>query len=95
MLDEEHDRLPQSPTDHHVYNLGSIAGYNVVIAGLHQPGNNPAAAVATQMRMTFLNLKFGLLVSIRGGVPMKTDNGMIRLRDLIVSKPAGGHSGAV
>src|SRR5438309_1073373 len=39
MLDEEHERLPQSPTDHNVYNLGSIAGHNVVIAGLHQPGN--------------------------------------------------------
>ena len=39
MLDEEHERLPQSPVDHNVYNLGSIEGHNVVIAGLHQPGN--------------------------------------------------------
>jgi len=28
-------------------------------------------------------------------VPVKTDNGMIRLGDIVVSKPAGGHSGAV
>jgi nucleoside phosphorylase len=95
MLDEEHERLPQSPTDHNVYNLGSIAGHNVVIAGLHQPGNNPAATVVTQMRITFPNLRFGLLVGIGGGVPVKTDNGMIRLGDIVVSKPAGGHSGAV
>jgi nucleoside phosphorylase len=95
MLDEEHERLPQAPTDHNVYNLGSIAGHNVVIAGLYQAGNNPAATVVAQMRMTFPNLKFGVLVGIGGGVPVKTDNGMIRLGDVVVSKPAGEHSGAV
>jgi nucleoside phosphorylase len=95
MLDEEHKRLPQPPMDHNAYNLESIAGHNVVIAGLHQPGNNPTATVVTQMRMTFLNLKFGLLVGIGGGGPVKTDNGMIRLRDVVVSKPAGEHSDTV
>jgi nucleoside phosphorylase len=95
MLDEEHNRLPQPPTDHNVYNLGEIAGHNVVIAGLHQPGNNPAATVVTQMRMTFPNLRFGLLVGIGGGVPVKTDNGIISLGDVVVSKPTGGHSGAI
>jgi len=95
MLDEEHERLSQPLTDHNVYNLGSIAGHNVVIAGLYQPGNNPAATVVTQMRMTFPNLRFGLLVGIGGGVPVKTDNGMIRLGDVVVSKPASEHSGAV
>jgi nucleoside phosphorylase len=95
MLDEEHKRLPQASSDHNVYNLGSIAGHNVVIAGLHQPGNNPAATVVTQMRMTFPNLRFGLLVGIGGGVPAKTDNGIIRLGDVVVSKPVGEHSGTV
>ncbi|KAI8635489.1 ankyrin repeat protein [Xylariaceae sp. FL1651] len=95
MLDEEHERLPQAPTDHNVYSLGSVAGHNVVIAGLHQPGNNPAATVVTQMRMTFPSLRFGLLVGIGGGVPVRSDNGMIRLGDVVVSKPVGVHSGAV
>jgi nucleoside phosphorylase len=95
MLDEEHERLPKPPTDHNVYSLGSIGGHNVVIAGLHQPGNNPAATVVTQMRMTFPNLRFGLLVGIGGGVPVKTNNGIIRLGDVVVSKPAGEHSGAI
>lgn len=95
MLDEEHERLPQPPADHNVYNLGSIAGHNVTIAGLHQPGNNSAAMVVTQMRNTFPNLRFGLLVGIGGAVPAKTDNGVIRLGDVVVSKPAGTHSGAV
>jgi hypothetical protein len=53
MLDEEHKRLPKPPTDHNVYSLGSIGGHNVAIAGLHQPDNNPAATVVTQMGMTF------------------------------------------
>src|SRR5882757_2942019 len=50
MLDEEHQRLPQAPTDHTVYTRGSIGGHNVVMAGMYMPGNNPAAAVITQMR---------------------------------------------
>jgi nucleoside phosphorylase len=95
MLDKEHDRLPQPHTDHNVYTLGNIEGHNVVIAGLHQAGNCPAATVVTQMRTTFPNLRFGLLVGIGGGVPTETDDGMIRLGDVVVSKPAGEHSGAV
>ena len=95
MLDEEHERLPQPATDHNVYNLGSIAGHNVVIAGLHQPTNNPAATVVTQMRMTFPNLRFGMLVGIGGGVPVKTNNGMIQLGDIVVSTPVEGHSGTI
>ncbi|KAF6820634.1 kinesin light chain [Colletotrichum plurivorum] len=95
MLDEEHPALPKPPADHNVYSLGSINGYNIVIAGLHQPGNCPAATVVAQMRMTFPNLRFGLLVGVGGGVPVKTDNGIIRLGHVVVSKPAGGHSGAL
>lgn len=78
-----------------MYNLGSIARHNVVIAGLYQTGNSHAATVVTQMRMTFPNLRFGILVGIGGGVPVKTDNGMIRLGDIVVSKPTGGHSGVI
>ncbi|KAK1992428.1 purine and uridine phosphorylase [Colletotrichum falcatum] len=95
MLDEEHKDLPQSAADHNVYSLGSINGHNVVIAGLHQPGNCPAAMVVAQMRMTFPHLRFGLLVGIGGGVPVQTDSGIIRLGHVVVSKPAGEHSGAV
>jgi hypothetical protein len=47
------------------------------------------------MRMTFLNLRFSLLVSIGGGVPVKTNNGIIQLRDIVVSKPVGEHSSVV
>lgn len=67
MLDEEHELLPQSARDRNVYKLGSINGHNLVIAGLHQPGNCSAATVITQLRMTFLNIEFCLLVGIGGG----------------------------
>jgi len=41
--------------------------------------------------MTFPNLRFGLLVGIGGGVLVKTDNGMIRLGGIVVSKPSSEH----
>ncbi|PGH31047.1 hypothetical protein GX50_06155, partial [[Emmonsia] crescens] len=95
MLDSEHERLPQPPNDHNVYTLGSINGHNVVIAGLHSPGNNPAAVVVTQMRNTFQQLRFGILVGIGGGVPTRTERGNIHLGHVVVSKPVGEHSGVV
>ena len=95
MLEERHEALTQPHTDHNVYTLGSIHGHNIVIAGLPAPGNCPAAIVATQMRATFPQLSFGLLVGIGGGVPTTTDDGHIRLGDLVVSKPTLHHSGAI
>lgn len=95
MLDEEHEALPQNTTDHNVYKLGSVNGHNIVIAGLPQAGNCSAATVVTQMRMTFPNLRYGLLVGIGGGIPVRTDKGPIRLGHVVVSKPTGIHSGAV
>ncbi|KAF3287442.1 hypothetical protein TWF970_007167 [Orbilia oligospora] len=96
MFDEEHEPPgPQPSADHNVYYLGNIQSHNVVIAGLHKAGNSSAATAVAQMMITFPNLKFGLLVGIGGGVPVKTDNGRIRLGDVVVSKPTGEHSGAV
>ncbi|CAG8948090.1 unnamed protein product [Penicillium salamii] len=95
MLDEEHRPLSQPSGDTNVYNLGSINNHNVVIAGLPKTGNCSAATVVTQMRMTFPRLKYALLVGIGGGVPVKTDVGMVRLGHVVVSEPIGIHSGAV
>jgi nucleoside phosphorylase len=95
MLDEEHEPLPQPPTDHNLYHLGSVAGHKVVIAGLWQAGNNPATAVVTQMRIRFPNLRFALLVGIGGGVPRITERGMLRLGHVVVSQPVGPFSGAI
>jgi nucleoside phosphorylase len=95
MLDEPHPRLPQPQTDHNAYTLGSIKGHNVVVAGLPNVGNAPAATVVAQMASTFPKLRFGLLVGIGGGVPVETDEGPVRLGHVVVSKPTDQHSGAV
>lgn len=94
MLDEEHEDLEQDEHDHNIYSLGRIGQHNVVIvclpAGLI--GNNPAAAVATQMRATFKSMRFGLMVGIGGGIPTEKD---IRLGDVVVSLPHQGYGGVV
>jgi nucleoside phosphorylase len=97
MLDEVHPGLVRDPSDNDesLYSLGSIGGHNVAIACLPagRIGNNPAAAVATQMRATFKKIRFGLMVGIGGGVPSaKAD---IRLGDVVVSQPDGIFSGVV
>ncbi|KAM3088544.1 hypothetical protein ACMFMG_000180 [Clarireedia jacksonii] len=95
ILDTKHEKLPQSPVDHNVYTLGSINGHNIVIASLPKTGNTSAATVITQLRNTFKQIRFGLLVGIGGGVPTRTDNGPIHLGDVVVSKPERDHSGAI
>ena len=45
--------------------------------------------------MTFPNLRYGLLVGIGGGVPVRTENGIIRLGHVVVGTPTGVHSGTV
>jgi nucleoside phosphorylase len=95
MLDVEHKALPLPSGDTNIYNLGSINEHNVVIAGLPRAGNCSAATVVTQMRMSFPRIKWCLLVGIGGGVPVVTDNGMIRLGHVVVSEPTGTDSGTV
>jgi|SRR5688572_25035131 hypothetical protein len=92
-MDEEHDNLPSKPTDHNVYKLSSIHNHNIVIAGHPTIGNCSAAAAVTQVSTTFPNLRYGLLVGIRGGVPVRTENGIILLGHAVVSTPTGFYSG--
>ncbi|KAJ6211375.1 hypothetical protein PSV09DRAFT_2237532 [Bipolaris maydis] len=96
MLDEEHPDLKPdaSDNDENLYALGSIGGHNVVIVCLPagQIGNNPAAAVAMQMRATFKKIRFGLMVGIGGGVPNAED---VRLGDVVASQPHGTFAGVV
>jgi nucleoside phosphorylase len=97
MLDEKHQDFERDPADNdeNLYNLGSIRGHNVVIVCLPagRIGNNPAAAVATQMKATFKAIRFGLMVGIGGGVPSDEDD--IRLGDVVVSQPHGTFAGVV
>ncbi|KAJ9645330.1 hypothetical protein H2199_003336 [Coniosporium tulheliwenetii] len=97
MLDEEHDDLERDlgDNDENLYSLGLIAGHNVAIVCLPagRIGNNPAAAVATQMRATFKGIRFGLMVGIGGGVPSAEAD--IRLGDVVVSQPHQTFGGVV
>ncbi|KNB06504.1 kinesin [Fusarium oxysporum f. sp. lycopersici 4287] len=95
MLDEEHKDIERDDNDENLYSLGSIAGHNVVIVCLpsSQIGNNPAAAVATQMRATFKGIRFGLMVGIGGGVPSAEAD--IRLGDVVVSQPHQTSGGVI
>jgi nucleoside phosphorylase len=97
MLDEEHQDLDCDPADNdrNLYALGSIDGHNVAIVCLPagRIGNNPAAAVAAQMRATFKAIRFGLMVGIGGGVPSAEEN--IQLGDVVVSQPHGTFGGVV
>jgi hypothetical protein len=87
MLDKEHESLPQTPNDPNIYTFGRCGSYCVVIACLPagQRGMSSAAIVASQMKSTFISLRFGLLVGIRGGVPIID----VRLSDVVVSQPDG------
>lgn len=95
MLDEEHKDLEPNDNDENLYSLGSIAGHNVVIVCLPagRIGNNPATAVAAQMRATFKGIRFGLMVGIGGGVPSAEAD--IRLGDVVVSQPHQTFGGVI
>jgi nucleoside phosphorylase len=97
MLDETHSDLSRTPgdNDENLYTLGSIDGHNIAIVCLPagRIGNNPAAAVATQMKATFKAIRFGLMVGIGGGVPSAETH--IQLGDVVVSQPHGMFGGVV
>jgi nucleoside phosphorylase len=95
MLDEKHQDPIMSLNETNVYTLGSIGGHNVVITSLPagRLGTSSATVVATQMKLAFPAIRFGLMVGIAGGVP--GNNADIRLGDVVVSQPVNGHSGVV
>ncbi len=95
MLDKTHEDLPQPPSDHNNYGLGSVGDFNIAIASLPsgEIGSHLASAVVTRMLATFPNLRIGFMVGIGGGVPSKEND--IRLGDVVVSVPANGFAGVV
>jgi hypothetical protein len=94
MLDEIHDSLPPD-RDHNAYTMGKIGGHNVVVAVMPEIGNSAAATVATQLLNDFPSIRFGLLVSIGGGVPGDRNEDDIRLSDVVVSQPTDIFGGVV
>jgi WD40 repeat protein/nucleoside phosphorylase len=95
MLDETHPAQSQPSSDPNAYTLGRISSYNVVIACLPAGnyGTNEAAAVVSNMKATFPNLEYFLMIGIGGGAPSAAHD--IRLGDVVVSKPTGQYGGVV
>ena len=96
MLDQKHDRLPKDSRDTNTYRYGSVAGHNVVMAGLPvSMGESSATDVANNMWRTFRYLRFVLLVGIGGGVPSQDLKDDIHLGDVVVSQPTSTYPGIV
>jgi nucleoside phosphorylase len=101
MLDNIHPgRFPSSPGDDYIYLAGDINGHNVVIATFpagHNYGVGAAAALASQVRKSFPNIWFGLLVGVAAGLPnlSATPPRDIRLGDVLVGVGAGNKAGLV
>lgn len=95
MLDNPHSALPQNSQDNNSYTLGCIGGHNVVVVCLPagQTGTNWAATVASQLRYSFPNVRFGLMVGIGGGAPSAQHD--IRLGDVVVSIPGKASTGVI
>jgi nucleoside phosphorylase len=84
MLDEDHGEVQEGDC---LYALGAMGGHKVVVGCLPSGvyGTTSATAVVTQMRASFKNIRFGLMVGIGGGVPSKSVD--MRLGDVVVSQP--------
>ncbi|KAF9871822.1 g-protein beta wd-40 repeats containing [Colletotrichum karsti] len=95
-LDEKHDHAERvSQHDNNEYTLGRMGAHNVVIAvlPLGEYGISSAASVARDMVHSFPNIRVGLMVGIAGGAPTAEKD--IRLGDVVVSSPSGGHGGVL
>ncbi|KAF3398131.1 Ankyrin repeat domain-containing protein 50 [Penicillium rolfsii] len=95
MLDERHPPLPTIPGDDNTYVAGRLGSHNLIIACLPAGvyGTTSAANVASQMRLTFKGIRFGLMVGIAGGVPSADHD--IRLGDVVVGKPTRDFGGVI
>ncbi|ERF72083.1 hypothetical protein EPUS_05001 [Endocarpon pusillum Z07020] len=95
MLDEEHEALEVADFDENTCTLGRIGKHNVVMAvlGAGAYGKVSAAVRADQIKMTFPNIRFGLMVGVGGGVPDEDHD--VRLGDVVVSQPSNGFGGVI
>ncbi|PTB65741.1 Pfs, NACHT and WD domain protein [Trichoderma citrinoviride] len=102
MLDHRHQGVfAVDRGDDYVFQAGDIAGHNVVIATLpagQEYGTGSAAALAGQVKKSFPNLRFGLLVGVAAGLPKLVGEPPlrdIRLGDVLVALPQGDSAGLV
>ena len=99
MLDHEHPgHFATRRGDDYVYTAGEINGHNVIIATFpadHDYGVGSAAALASQVKKSFPNLWFGLLVGVAAGLPdlSQIPPRDFRLGDVLVGVGEGDSAG--
>lgn len=97
LLDERHrGQFPWSTGFDYLFHAGEIHGHNVIIATLpsgQEYGTGSAAALASQIKVLFTNIRFGLLVGVAAGLPSPSRD--IRLGDVLVGLPDGESAGLV
>lgn len=101
MLDHKHlGSFTTHRGDDYIYTAGDINGHNVIIATFpvgHDYGVGSAAALASQVKKSFPNLWFGLLVGVAAGLPdlSRKPPRDIRLGDVLVGVGEGESAGLV
>ncbi len=101
MLDHEHrGSFAMDRGDDYVYTAGDINGHNVIIATFPRGvdyGVGSAAALAAQVKKSFSNLWFGLLVGVAAGLPnlSRIPPRDIRLSDVLVGVGECGSAGII
>ncbi|KAJ8128532.1 hypothetical protein O1611_g5103 [Lasiodiplodia mahajangana] len=101
MMDHVHNgRFPMSRGGDYSFWAGDMLKHNVVVATLppdQEYGTGSAAALASQAKVFFPNLWFGLLVGVAAGLPNLSRNPPrdIRLGDVLVALPEGESAGLV
>ncbi|KAF4337448.1 Pfs domain protein [Fusarium beomiforme] len=95
LFDTKHASPEYIQGDSNHYALGMMNQHMVVAACLPsgEYGTNAAADSASNMKRTFPNIKFCLLVGIGGGAP--TSDSDIRLGDVVVSLPTTRFPGVI
>ncbi len=101
LFDEEHDGdFPVGRGHDYAFSAGKVCGHNVVLATLppgQSYGTGSAAALASQVKMSFPNLWFGLLVGVGAGLPdlLRSPPQDIRLGDVLVALSKGDSAGLI
>lgn len=94
MMDEEHERPDiDAHMDENIYEFGSAAGHNIVLATCRQgmTGNVNVGSITAPLFRTFPNIRMTLLVGIGSGVPQpdlfSDPINDLRLGDVVVGWP--------
>ncbi|KAK4060353.1 hypothetical protein Trihar35433_10217 [Trichoderma harzianum] len=95
LFDNTHESLSTIPGDTNHYVLGDMAGHWVVATCLPagEYGTNSAASVASNLKCSFSQIRFCLLVGIGGGVPSGKKD--VRLGDVVVGLPTSTSPGVL